>query len=92
MEQFETLKFELEQYQTGLSEKPHALLANKMDLDEAKENANAFKEYVASLGIKDVFFVSGKTGANLRDVLTFIRRLKDRNKTATNDVNTCQGE
>ena len=77
VQQFETLKYELEQYQPGLSERPHAVVANKIDLDEAKENRAAFSEYANGREGLEVFYASGKNGTNIRDVLDFIRRLKD---------------
>ena len=76
--QFEALQFELEQYEKGLSKRPHAILANKIDTEEAKANLEGFEEYAGSINVP-VFQISGKMGLNLSSVLKFIRTLYDEN-------------
>jgi GTP-binding protein len=77
VQQFETLKNELEQYRTGLSGRPHAVIANKIDLEEARDNVVTFQEYAEENDDLEVFFVSGKTGTNLRGVLDFMKSMKE---------------
>ena len=79
MAQFEVLIHELEQYQEGLSSRPRAILANKIDDENALQNQNSFNEYARKNKIP-VFFVSGKMGFNLKDVLIFVKDLCDRQK------------
>ena len=45
VEQFETLRFELEQYSAGLSQRPHAVIANKIDLPGAIDSVERLREY-----------------------------------------------
>ncbi len=40
------LQYELEQYKEGLSQRPHAILANKIDLPEAEEKLTLLRENV----------------------------------------------
>lgn len=42
--QLEQLKEELEQYKIGLSEHPHAIVANKCDLQKVEDNLELLKE------------------------------------------------
>lgn len=72
-EQLSTLKYELEQYQQGLSERPHVVVANKTDLQSAKENLPEFKELVGG----QVISLSGKFGSNITELLTAIRKMYD---------------
>ena len=80
VEQLETLRFELEQYSKGLSQRPHAVIANKIDLPGADDNFERLKGYAASNGIARVISTSAKQGTNLRQVLDFVRRAKEERK------------
>ncbi|KAG8181523.1 hypothetical protein JTE90_014253 [Oedothorax gibbosus] len=73
IEQLECLKFELEKYQEGLSNRPHAVVANKCDLDEGGEKLDALKSHVEM----PVFPVSAKFGNNVLSLLKYIRKLYD---------------
>ncbi len=75
--QFEVLKSELEQYSAGLSRRPFAVAANKVDDPAAAENLRPFEEYVLERDGVPVLAVSGKVGTNLRPLLDYMRRMKD---------------
>lgn len=70
---FETLKFELSQFSPELVNRPQIIVANKIDLPEAKENLKKLKE------MYDIPMVpiSAKIGTNLSTLLIDIRKLYD---------------
>lgn len=72
-EHLKILMNELEQYQKGLSLRPHAVVANKMDLPEAQEN---LKQLAASFDLPLVP-VSAKMGDYLVPLLALMRLLID---------------
>lgn len=85
-EQMEVLKGELDHYKPGLSKRPCAILANKIDLEESLLNV----ETVQKLGVKDnmpVYFISGKMGKNLRTALIKLRELYDQQTNTECDKN-----
>lgn len=69
--QVEDLKFELEKYARGLSERPHIIVANKIDLPQARANLPALQ---ARLG-GDAIALSAVTGENLEALLLRIQEL-----------------
>lgn len=72
--QLECLKYELEKYKKGLSERPHAVVANKCDLDQnIEEQLNVLKDNVQM----PVFPISAKFGTNITSLLKYIRKLYD---------------
>ncbi|KAM5304843.1 mitochondrial ribosome-associated GTPase 2 isoform 3-T3 [Glossophaga mutica] len=71
--QVEDLKFELEKYQRGLSQRPHAVVANKVDLPEARAN---LPELQARLG-GTAIALSAVTGENLEGLLLRLKELHD---------------
>lgn len=71
--QVEDLKFELEKYEQGLSERPHVVVANKIDLPQARANLPALQ---ARLG-GDTIALSATTGENLEELLLRIKELHD---------------
>ena len=71
--QLEALKYELEQYQEGLSERPHAVIGNKMDLEVAREN---LKDLMNHTNLP-VFPVSAENRSNLNPLLLHLRELYD---------------
>ena len=73
--QLSALKNELEQYQKGLSERPHAIIANKIDLPWAKKNLELLKKEVNL----PIFVISAKHRENIRPLLSHIRSLYDDN-------------
>lgn len=71
--QVEDLKFELEKYQQGLSQRPHTVIANKIDLPEARAN---LPELQARLG-GTAIALSAITGENLEELLLRLKDLYD---------------
>ncbi|EHB07481.1 GTP-binding protein 5 [Heterocephalus glaber] len=71
--QFEHLKYELEKYKEGLSEKPHAIVANKIDLPQARA---ILPQLRAQLG-QEVIALSALTGENLEQLLLHLKVLYD---------------
>lgn len=71
--QIEDLKYELEKYKPGLSERPHIVVANKIDLPQARANLPALQ---AHLGRKAIA-LSAVTGENLEELLLRIKELHD---------------
>ncbi|KAJ8370673.1 hypothetical protein SKAU_G00107010 [Synaphobranchus kaupii] len=71
--QLRDLRFELEQYQPELSRRPQAIVANKMDLPEARENLAALEGHVT----QQVIPVSALTGQNVEELILYLRQLYD---------------
>ncbi|XP_049632332.1 mitochondrial ribosome-associated GTPase 2 [Suncus etruscus] len=69
--QLADLKFELEQYAEGLSQRPHAIVANKIDLPQARAQ---LPELQARLG-HAVIGLSATTGENLETLLQRLYQL-----------------
>lgn len=79
VDQLNTLKFELEQYEQGLSRRPHAILANKIDHERAQPNLEGFLHHIKTHEHVPVFPISSKVGTNLRNVLDYIKVMYDQN-------------
>ena len=73
--QLEQLRYELEQYEPGLSLRPSAVIANKMDLDGSGESFLELRERVEA--DTEIIPVSGKMGINLANLLVRIKELND---------------
>merc|ERR1712226_905822 len=73
--QLEDLRFELDQYEPGLSSRPAAVIANKIDLDESKENLLQLQQQLGPN--TEVFPISGKVGITLASLLVKIKKLHD---------------
>lgn len=71
---FETLRYELGQFSQELMDRPHVIVANKLDVPEAKENLELMKEMYENVPIIPI---SAKMGTNVNILLTQIRRLYD---------------
>ncbi|XP_005410088.1 PREDICTED: mitochondrial ribosome-associated GTPase 2 [Chinchilla lanigera] len=71
--QFEHLKYELEKYEEGLSERPHTVIGNKIDLPQARAN---LAQLQARLG-QEVIALSALTGENLEQLLLHLKVLYD---------------
>ncbi|XP_032243579.1 mitochondrial ribosome-associated GTPase 2 isoform X1 [Phoca vitulina] len=72
--QVEDLKFELEKYEAGLSERPHVVVANKIDLPQARA---ALPQLRARLG-RSVVALSATTRENLEELLLRLQELHGR--------------
>nr|XP_046253881.1 mitochondrial ribosome-associated GTPase 2 [Scatophagus argus] len=71
--QLRHLYYELDQYEPGLSKRPQAIVANKMDLPEARDNLKTLK----SLVTQRVIPVSALTGQNTEELILHLRELYD---------------
>lgn len=71
--QLEDLRFELEQYEPGLSQRPHAILGNKVDVDGAEDVLAELQEKVDL----PVFAVSAKYRLGIEPLLNHLRELYD---------------
>ena len=71
-EDFVLINKELEEFNPKLLKKPMIIIANKMDLESAKENLLEFRKKV---GDKEIFEVSGATGEGLRDVVNYLGKV-----------------
>lgn len=69
--QLKHLRYELDQYEPGLSKRPQAIIANKMDLPDAMENLKTLK----SLVTHKVIPVSALTGQNTEELILHLREL-----------------
>ncbi|XP_039720675.1 mitochondrial ribosome-associated GTPase 2 isoform X2 [Pteropus medius] len=76
--QVDHLKYELEQYEEGLSERPHVIVANKIDLPEARAK---LPELRARLG-PTAIALSAATGENLEELLLRLKELHERHVAA----------
>ncbi|XP_050307206.1 mitochondrial ribosome-associated GTPase 2 isoform X1 [Anthonomus grandis grandis] len=72
----EILQYELSQFDERLRQRPHLLVANKIDLPEALANIEKIRE---ETGMK-VIGVSGKTGENVEELLKEIKIIYDKNR------------
>jgi GTP-binding protein len=72
---YETVRHELEQYGHGLAERPEIIVMNKVDLPEARGQAEAFRDVFKG---DQTFLISGATSEGTRDLLqTLLRMLQD---------------
>lgn len=71
--QLQHLRYELDQYEPGLSQRPQAIIANKMDLSEAQEKLETLKSHVS----QRVIPVSAVTGQNTEELILHLRELYD---------------
>jgi GTP-binding protein len=68
VEDFDTINRELKRYSATLADKPQVVVANKLDLPEAREALPAFVEAMRRRGIR-VLAMSGATGEGTQAVL-----------------------
>ncbi|XP_077982515.1 mitochondrial ribosome-associated GTPase 2-like [Glandiceps talaboti] len=73
--QLANLKFELEQYAAGLSERPHAVLGNKIDMPGAVDNLERLQDHVQL----PVLPISALHGTNINQLKEHLRELYDAN-------------
>ncbi|XP_061590794.1 mitochondrial ribosome-associated GTPase 2 [Cololabis saira] len=71
--QVQHLCYELDKYEPGLSQRPQAIIANKMDLPEARGKLETLKTRVT----QRVIPVSALTGHNTEELILHLRELYD---------------
>ncbi|XP_064377662.1 mitochondrial ribosome-associated GTPase 2 isoform X2 [Dromaius novaehollandiae] len=71
--QLQDLKYELEQYKKGLSQRPCVVIGNKIDLAQSRINLPLLKEQTDDR----VIALSALTGNNLEELLLHLRELYD---------------
>ncbi|XP_018556592.1 mitochondrial ribosome-associated GTPase 2 isoform X1 [Lates calcarifer] len=71
--QLQHLRYELDQYEPGLSQRPQAIIANKMDLPESRERLETLRSHVT----ERVIPVSALTGQNTEELILHLRELYD---------------
>ncbi|ESO85069.1 hypothetical protein LOTGIDRAFT_168090 [Lottia gigantea] len=71
--QLDLLKYELEQYQKGLSKRSHAVIGNKIDIPGAEDNLVSLREHVNL----PVIGISGKYEIGIDELLTHLREMYD---------------
>ncbi|CAH2987731.1 unnamed protein product [Chilo suppressalis] len=70
--QYSILEHEVTQYSSALARRPRAIVVNKVDLPEARQNYEKMRQKMEVIG------VSAKTGHNLIELLMVIRDIYDR--------------
>lgn len=81
--QLEHLRFELDQYDPGLSNRPQVIVANKLDLPQAQTNLKALRAQVS----QRVIPVSAMTGQNIEELILHLRELYDGHQHTGNGSN-----
>ena len=76
-EDYVLINKELEEFNPKLLKKPQIIIANKMDLENSKENLDKFKKKLNNNDIK-IFAVSAETNTGLPEVLDFLADLLDK--------------
>ncbi|KPM09662.1 mitochondrial ribosome-associated GTPase-like protein [Sarcoptes scabiei] len=80
-EQFSVLVDELNQYNPNLSQRPIAIILNKIDSEKSDLKLERFRLKLQQNNLQHlkVIAVSGKFGINLKELLLYFRELYDRN-------------
>ncbi|CAG9539185.1 unnamed protein product [Cercopithifilaria johnstoni] len=73
-EQFDSLKFEIDQYQQDLSNRPSTIVINKVDLASMDFDKDAVRQQFPSYS---VFFISAKFGSGIEELLVHLREQYD---------------
>lgn len=71
--QLDHLKFELEQYEVGLSRRPHAIVGNKLDVEGAEETLAELRTRIDL----PVFAISAKYRIGIEPLLDHLRKMYD---------------
>nr|XP_033818497.1 mitochondrial ribosome-associated GTPase 2 [Geotrypetes seraphini] len=72
--QLQDLKYELEQYEEGLSRRPCFIVGNKIDLPQSRVNLPLLRERVD----EKVIAMSALTGHNVEELILYLRELYDK--------------
>lgn len=73
-QQLRVLRHELEHYEVGLSQRPHIVIGNKVDLPGTEENADRLREFVGS-SAASVLMISAKRRTNVDAVSRSIKEM-----------------
>ncbi|XP_005188660.1 mitochondrial ribosome-associated GTPase 2 [Musca domestica] len=79
--QYETLLYEMSQFSKKLASYPKIVVANKVDVPEAKENLLELREKINM----PVIGISAKVGTNLKELLKAMRIIHDERKAVVNE-------
>ncbi len=72
-EQLEGLIYELEQYSQGLSKRPHAIIANKIDLSDTEAKLEQLNKWLSTQDIDPkVIAISAKQGQNIDGLKSYL--------------------
>lgn len=71
---FDTIKHEVESYSEELASKPRIVVINKIDIPEARENAQILRMELEERG-ESVFDISGVTGEGVRELMQTMSQL-----------------
>lgn len=77
----DTIQYELSQFNADMSNRPHLIVANKIDLPGALENVEILKSKIDS----PIIPVCAQTGENVDRLLTEIKIIYDKYKEAEED-------
>ncbi len=80
-QQLVDLMFELDQYEAGLALRPHAIVANKIDLPGSLDKLERLRSEVEL----PVFAISAKKLTDIQPLLQHIRELYDAHNTGTSE-------
>ncbi|KAI0228035.1 Mitochondrial ribosome-associated GTPase 2 [Lamellibrachia satsuma] len=75
--QLDELRYELEQYEPGLSSRPHAIVANKTDLPMAAENLKRLREHIDL----PVLAISAKYESDIEPLLLHLKVMYEEHAT-----------
>ena len=76
IEDYKRINKELMLYNERLAKRPQIVAANKMDLPEAQENYQRFKDFIESEG-KEIFPISAATGEGLKELMIRVSKALD---------------
>ena len=76
IEDYQRINKELKLYNERLANRPQIVAANKMDLPEAQENYQRFKEFIESEG-KEIFPISAATSEGLKELMIRVSKALD---------------
>ena len=76
IEDYQRINKELKLYNERLANRPQIVAANKMDLPEAQENYQRFKEFIESEG-KEIFPISAATNEGLKELMSRVSKALD---------------
>lgn len=76
IEDYQRINKELKLYNKRLANRPQIVAANKMDLPEAQENYQRFKEFIESEG-KEIFPISAATNEGLKELMIRVSKALD---------------